>query len=345
MDANIPAAIHGRSVWKGEEMQKDRTWMTTFSEAGIAEVDSALRKIEVDSVELADINQSNFPLPHLEEELANAAKDVMDGRGFHVLRGLPVERYSIAQLQKIYLGIGSHFGTPVEQTREHEMLINVRDENGTSSKAQRGYHSVLTLPFHTDGACVVALLCINKAKEGGTTLLVSAGAIHNAIAEQDPRMLAPLYEGFPVHRRSCEPVGEPLISPWKLPVFSLTNGRLNCVYDYKACIWGEEAMRGSVTEIQKKALDAFDALTQCPDYQFSMELEPGDLQLVNNFTVLHSRTSFVSDPRPGKGRHLLRLWLDVPGNKHYAINKLHLYTRAALPPALTPTPSTAETTA
>jgi hypothetical protein len=41
-----------------------------------------------------------------------------------------------------------------------------------------------------------------------------------------------------------------------------------------------------------------------------MGLRPGDMQFVNNYHVLHSRTAYRDD-RPGRVRHLKRLWLET----------------------------------
>ena len=41
-------------------------------------------------------------------------------------------------------------------------------------------------------------------------------------------------------------------------------------------------------------------------------LEPGDIQYCNNYTILHSRTSFIDHDEPDQKRHLLRIWLYVP---------------------------------
>jgi hypothetical protein len=140
-----------------------------------------------------------------------------------------------------------------------------------------------------------------------------------------------LYDGFPVDRRGAQPDGEPRISPWLLPVFSVTRGQLNCVYSRNASVWGREQLGLPLSAAETAALDAFDAIAHDPEFVLPMDLEPGDMQLVNNFTVLHSRTAFFNDPASERRRHLVRLWLDVAHSDHAAINKLHLYTRTPLP--------------
>ena len=40
-------------------------------------------------------------------------------------------------------------------------------------------------------------------------------------------------------------------------------------------------------------------------------LEPGDIQIFNNRTVLHGRAHFEDHPEKERRRHLKRLWLSV----------------------------------
>jgi len=69
---------------------------------------------------------------------------------------------------------------------------------------------------------------------------------------------------------------------------------------------------GLLTALERAALDYLDELTERPDLRLDMDLEPGDMQLCNNYTILHSRTEFRDGPEPHQQRHLLRLWLKFP---------------------------------
>jgi hypothetical protein len=40
-----------------------------------------------------------------------------------------------------------------------------------------------------------------------------------------------------------------------------------------------------------------------------MDLEPGDVQLISNHTVIHARTDYEDYPEDDRKRHLLRLWI------------------------------------
>jgi hypothetical protein len=39
------------------------------------------------------------------------------------------------------------------------------------------------------------------------------------------------------------------------------------------------------------------------------------MQFVYNHSQLHDRTAFADWPEPGRRRHLLRLWLSIPGDR------------------------------
>jgi hypothetical protein len=64
-----------------------------------------------------------------------------------------------------------------------------------------------------------------------------------------------------------------------------------------------------LTPAQVEALDHVDALAADPALHLDMKFEPGDIQLLSNHFVLHSRTAYEDWPELEKRRHLLRLWL------------------------------------
>jgi hypothetical protein len=65
------------------------------------------------------------------------------------------------------------------------------------------------------------------------------------------------------------------------------------------------------TPAMYEAMDRLDELCADPRYHVSMTMEPGDMQFVNNYHVLHARRSYTDDRPAGKIRHLKRLWLET----------------------------------
>lgn len=52
--------------------------------------------------------RSNFPLPTLGKKLNEVRRELHEGRGFGVVRGLDSEQYSVENLTTVYLGLQSY---------------------------------------------------------------------------------------------------------------------------------------------------------------------------------------------------------------------------------------------
>lgn len=58
-----------------------------------------------------------------------------------------------------------------------------------------------------------------------------------------------------------------------------------------------------------------EALCNDPAIQLSFYMEPGDVQIANNYSVLHARTKYEDHDDPAERRHLLRAWLTLPNGR------------------------------
>ena len=123
-----------------------------------------------------------------------------------------------------------------------------------------------------------------------------------------PDLLKVLMEPIETDRRGEVPEGN---KPYfTVPVFNHQDGLVSTIYQRQ---YIESARRfpdvPPLTAQQIEALDLFDQLANDPKLNLMMELEPGDIQLVHNHTILHDRTAFEDYDEPERKRHLLRLWL------------------------------------
>lgn len=298
--------ITGASAWKSAQMKASNDWIHVLTEAEILDLDRALRNVQERSLEMAAVTRGDFPLPVLEPYLANLEKTVRTGRGFALLRGIPVDRYTDKEVCLIKWGIGTHLGEKISQNSYGDLLGHVfdhgRDPNSTRT---RGYQTSGELRFHVDRADMTSLLCLRKGREGGLSRVVSSMSVHNEILAQHPEFLPPLYEGVPyIH---IEEAGE--MRSWKEPVFSFADGVLSCSIRRNTVQKAIERSGIVMTTLETAALAYFDSVAEDPEFVLEMELEPGDIQFVNNYTILHGRTAFTDDPAPEKKRHLVRLWL------------------------------------
>ena len=48
-----------------------------------------------------------------------------------------------------------------------------------------------------------------------------------------------------------------------------------------------------------------------PELQLTFEMQRGEIQLLNNRFILHSRTAFEDHAQPERRRHYARLWLSL----------------------------------
>lgn len=319
MDASAPAVsmlttrVSDASAWRAADFAGEESWVVRLSDAAVAELDAALRVARERGMSVETVTRDGFPLPTVAGLLAEARRELEYRRGFLVLRGLPVERYSDEDAGLIYRGIGAHIGDVVTQNAKGDLLGHVLDRGYADYRGRsdvRGYQTRGELEFHTDVVDIVGLLCLRTAREGGQSLIVSSTTIHNEMLDRQPQLLGLLYGNFLFDRRGEEVGGE---APYFVsPIYSYYQGYLSCRPAIIEYIYSAQEKSGiALSPAQREALEAFMGHAARPDLCLAMDLRPGDIQLLNNSVVLHSRTAYRDHPQPPKKRHLLRLWLNV----------------------------------
>ena len=286
-------------------------WIEEFTDSEIGEVERAVQALA--KTDLAKIRAEDVPLPTLAPRLRILLDEVLNGRGFVLLKGLPVERWTMQETATAFLAIGVHLGNLRMQNAEGHLLGHVKDLGRTSDDPNtRIYQTRERQTFHTDSCDVVGLLCLQAAKSGGLSSLVSSTTIFNEMRRSRPDLLRVLLEPIETDRRGEVPEG---VKPYfTIPVFNYHDGLVSAIYQRQ---YIESARRfpdvAPLTPLQIEALDLFDELANDPKLNLMMELHPGDIQFVHNHTILHDRTAFEDYPGPERKRHLLRLWLAPPG--------------------------------
>ena len=151
--------------------------------------------------------------------------------------------------------------------------------------------------YHTDSCDVVGLLCLQPAKAGGLSSLVSSVTIFNEMRRRRSDLLPCLFEPIETDRRGEVPEGH---KPYfQIPVFNWYAGLLSTIYQRKYIDSARRFVKTPLTPQQREALDLFDALADDPRLNLPMEFLSGDVQLVHNHTLLHDRTAFEDWPEPG----------------------------------------------
>jgi len=168
----------------------------------------------------------------------------------------------------------------------------------------------VALPFHCDGSDLVGLLCLENGRSGGLSAVANSVRIHNQLVAERPDLAAVLYDELPYDGRGEQAPGS---SPYYLmPVFTEWDDRLfvRCIPPY---IWASQRHPDAprLTGLQQEALKTVVQMADDPANHVLMDLQPGDMQFINNYHVLHGRTAYEDDRRAGHIRHLKRLWLET----------------------------------
>jgi hypothetical protein len=325
MSVTAARPITGPEVWHGQDLARSTDWIYALSQSDHDELDAAVRAAQRRGLGWRDLRREDFSIPRFDRTLADVSHALEHGRGLALLRRIPVERYTDDELRLLYWGLGLHLGTPRYQNGNGELIGDVRDENrlygavrevnsmqpGEPRTSRNKARSAGPLRFHTDRVDVVTLLCVRPAARGGLSKVVSGPAVYNAILERRPDLHALLCQPY-YHVREGEAGGKQQY--YAMPVFGLRDGRFTSQYS-RTFVENAQHLPGvpRLTAVQNEALDLWADV--CEELCHAMELQAGDLQLLNNHVVYHARTTYEDDPTPGRDRFLMRLWLSMPNSR------------------------------
>lgn len=311
--------IGGPAAWRGPEIARQGGWEHRLSAAEIEDLAAALAAAKTVAKPTTALTAADFPLPVFGETLASLRRELRDGRGFALIRGLPIDRFSEIERETIFFGLGAHLGRAVSQNAHGELLGYVFDQGRTHAMANtRGYQTKADLTFHTDRCDLVGLLCHRAAKAGGESSVVSTIAIHDEILRTRPDLLPLLYRGFHYGEREAADSATG-VSAARIPVYSEAEGVVSCRFISRAIelAWKRGVVAGPE---EVEAVELVKYYTEHPDFRLDMVLEAGDMQFCNNYVTAHARTAFEDFPEPERRRLMVRLWLSFHDPRPLAVN-------------------------
>lgn len=299
--------VEGPTVWVGSDFptKDDLAYdLTEANRRALREVAERTRPRPRDELELDDCRHPGF-----DDDFAAVYREVMHERGLVVVRGFPFDA-PIEDVERMYWIFCSHFGRLVSNNSFGHRMVRVQQEVMASGvQPARGTKSAAELAMHSDSADILSLFWVSQAAEGGGSQFASGPAAHNTIFETRPDLLPILYRGFPHHRRSEQPDDQPDVTPYDVPIFSDSNGKICINFTYSSIIPALHALGRSLTQ---EEIDALDLLREVlVRQQVELRMEPGEITVGNNFALCHSRSEFVDGTEPGTHRLVLRAWMEV----------------------------------
>ncbi|HWP64659.1 MAG TPA: TauD/TfdA family dioxygenase [Candidatus Limnocylindria bacterium] len=308
-EAIVREPLDGPAAWRGEALRSSRDWIVELGRAETEELEAAARRVRERRLAMEALERDDAPLPGLAPCIAAWRRELDGGRGFLLLRGLPVGAWGDELSALAYWILGLHLGRPGAQNPQGHLLGHVVDTGEDASHPfVRRYRTAGDIAYHCDLADAVGLLCLSAARRGGASRIVSSVTVYNELLARRPDLVARLYEPFRLDTRNEQGRGGPA---W-IPVIPCraAGGRLRTFYhsDYFRSVVRHPDVPPFTAE-ERGLLDLYEAIAAEPALRLDMQFVPGDVQLISNHTVLHARTAYEDEPAAGAKRHLLRLWL------------------------------------
>lgn len=294
--------------WTAADLSANEDWIYELSADEITEIIEAVAAAEAAGRGILDVTRENFALPILDEGLALLRDELLHGRGFFLLRGLPVAEMTHEQAGMAFWAMGTRFGRFLSQNPKGHLLGHVKDFGGDYHAANvRGYQTAAQMNFHSDQCDNVWLMCMHPAKSGGESLIASTVTIYNEMLKRRPELAEALIGEF--YNTKHGEVGPGEDPYYKLPVFSFHDGYFSArgasVHALKAF---DLPGVPPPTDVQLEAFAYFQELAR--ELPFGMDFRQGDIQVLHNHVAVHTRTAFEDYPEAERKRHLMRLWVN-----------------------------------
>ncbi len=307
------------AAWVGEDLGAHRDWIVQIEPHLLTELREAAAAILSAGGSWQSSSREHFALPAWSDVVEQLRSDLEGGRGFALIRALPVHDLSVDEARLMLWGLGQHLGYPEPQDAAGNRLHDVRDTGKDLRDDNiRAYQTNLPINYHNDGADVFMLLCYRSARAGGQSKLVSAVSVFNEILHRRPDLAAVLQAPFDFDARGQQlPGARPF---QRVPIYSAHAGLLNVLYKREYIDLAQRFEDApDLTPLQIEALDLMDEV--CDSLALSFLMEPGDIVIANNYDILHARAAFDDmtashdDDMSADHRHMLRLWLSLPNGR------------------------------
>ena len=306
-----PNPISGPAAWYGRELALSDEWVYRLSPAETDELIGWVAALRRDGRAREEIRPDDVPLGALAPAMQAWRAVLRGGRGFVLIRGLPLDRMSDADAALAYWALGLHLGTPAPQNFLGETLVDIRDTGADpNDPSTRLYKTRAEQDFHTDGADIIGLLCLRPSRSGGASRIVSSVTVFNEVLRRRPDLAPVLFRDFYWHYfepQMAAPVH------FVRPICSRRGGGLNTFF-IPWYIRRAQDLPGvpALSAEQAATVELLEATANDPALYLDMEFRPGDIQLLKNSVILHKRTEYEDWDDPARKRHLLRLWLAAP---------------------------------
>ncbi|MFL2687177.1 MAG: TauD/TfdA family dioxygenase [Alphaproteobacteria bacterium] len=321
MPRMLDRVVDDAVAWKSETMLPNDGLVAIDQECQ-AELDAALKVIQDNPMPIIALDPDDFQLPACTQMMGRIKETLDNGIGFAILDALPVDRFAENESKALYWILLSMLGNTVAQKWDGLLLYDVTDtgEKSGPGKGVRGSKTNQGQTYHTDNSYnlppnYVSLLCLETAKEGGLSGLISFYTTHNIMMNEYPEVLQRLYEPFWFERHREHAPNDNLVS--RKPMFEYDGKTLGVSLGLSRINDGYKLMKEILDDETAAALGTLGKVLERPGLGKTFTFSPGQIQIVNNRKLGHRRTAFTDWDETGRKRHLARIWVRHEGKRFY----------------------------
>lgn len=317
----VQVRITGASTWRRDDLHTDN-YLVPLTGACFDEIRRVADELRQFPLPTIVRRPDEFEMQACRAAMAEVRRILRHGVRFAIVDRLPLDEIGVEAAIGIYWLLASMVARPVAQSLDGKLIYDVLDTGGQAlpGSGVRPDQTNIELKFHTDNSYnttppeCVALLCLHTAQRGGHSRVASFHTLHNVLLRRHPEVLPRLYRPFWFDRQREFNPGEPPV--FSAPAFT-DGGEVRARFSAHQ-IRGGYTLRGEPLDNEgAAALAALLDLFEDGDLSADFDLEPGQMQFVNNRVLGHARTEFADFPEPERRRHLVRLWLRDHGRRAY----------------------------
>jgi len=313
--------IEGPSAWVGRNIRAE-DYRVELASASLDEIHRAVDEMRAYPLPTIVLRPEDFTMPACRQQMARVRHILDHGVRFAIVDRLPVAELDAGEATAVYWLLSSMVSRPVAQKLDGALIYDVLDtgQEALPGSGVRPDKTNIEIRFHNDNAYnntppdYVGLLCWRQAVSGGHSRVISFHTAHNALLARHPNKLPRLYQPFWFDRQREYHVGEPPI--FSAPVFD-NSGVMKARFSVHQINSGY-ALRGAPIDPEgAAAIAAMFEIVEEDGMSVDFDLEPGQIQFVDNRALGHSRTAFADHSEPDRKRHLVRLWMRDRGRRAY----------------------------
>jgi Taurine catabolism dioxygenase TauD, TfdA family len=234
-----------------------------------------------------------------------AVESVRNGPGLFLLRGLPVRELGAQGCEALIRGVGCSFGDLAPMDADGSLVHRVAAIE--SAGIQRGYQTRGALALHNDACDFIVFLALRSSRGGGERKVASALTALRSVYSRSPHLVRRLLEPIKMPRYFN---GIDATHIHELPLLGFVDSApLFVVKPGYVRYLARNGVQPFRDEEHEQAYNVFVDELNNEANSFCWGVQEGDVEIYDNFRILHARNGYEDGDDESQRRALLRVWV------------------------------------